>query len=99
MIIELLHVPDCPHRAPARRNLDAALAETGVAATVTERQVADADEAARVGLHGSPTVLVDGRDPFGGEGASLACRLYRDDIGVHGAPTVAQLVAALAPRS
>jgi hypothetical protein len=93
--IDLLHVPDCPNRAPTRRNLDVALADSGITARVREREVIDAAEAARVGMHGSPTVLIDGCDPFGRDGASLSCRLYRDATGVHGAPTVAQLVEAL----
>jgi uncharacterized Zn-binding protein involved in type VI secretion len=98
MDIELLYVPDCPNRQTARRHLDAALAQTGTAAVVRERAVASPEDAARLSMHGSPTVRIDGRDPFASEGdrPSLSCRLYRSERGVVGSPTVAQLVAALA---
>jgi hypothetical protein len=98
MDIELLYVPDCPNRETARQHLDAALAEQGVVAVVREREVATPEEADRVGMHGSPTIRVDGRDPFAGPDGrpSLSCRLYRGEHGASGAPTVAQLAAVLA---
>jgi hypothetical protein len=51
-----------------------------------------------VGFRGSPTVLVDGRDPFLDRDSPvgrLACRVDRTEDGLAGAPTVDQLVAAL----
>jgi hypothetical protein len=52
----------------------------------------------RIGFSGSPTVLVDGRDPFaaGSARAGLTCRRYRTERGVEGAPSVAQLRAVIA---
>jgi hypothetical protein len=50
-------------------------------------------------MHGSPTLLIDGRDPFAGPGApaSLSCRLYRDETGRLGpAPSVDEFRHALA---
>jgi len=49
-------------------------------------------------MHGSPTILVDGTDPFAqpGQLASVSCRLYRDSDGhVDGAPSVSQLRQAI----
>jgi hypothetical protein len=49
-------------------------------------------------MHGSPTILVDGVDPFAGPGAaaSLSCRLYRNSEGrADGAPSVRQLRRAI----
>lgn len=48
-------------------------------------------------FRGSPTVLVDGRDPFadGGEAFGLACRVYPTEEGPAGSPTVAQLRAVV----
>jgi hypothetical protein len=60
--------------------------------------IADEQEAARLGMHGSPTVLVDGADPFAesGQPASMSCRLYRDSDGrADGAPSVNQLRRAI----
>jgi hypothetical protein len=98
MEIELLYVPNCPHRRTARRHLDAALAEQGLVAVVREREVASPEEADQYGMHGSPTIRVDGRDPFADPGArpSLSCRLYGGEHGASGAPTVAQLADVLA---
>jgi hypothetical protein len=49
-------------------------------------------------MHGSPTLLVDGSDPFAapGEPPSLSCRLYRDASGRIGpVPSVEELRRAL----
>jgi hypothetical protein len=101
MDIELLYVPDCPNRGTARRNLDTALANAGMTAIVREHEVASLDQAERFGMHGSPTIRVDGRDPFAAPDAhpSLSCRFYRGEHGTSGAPTVAQLAAVLVCRS
>ncbi len=96
--IEVLTVPECPHRVRTMERLREALARVGRPdVAITERQVGDATEASRFGMHGSPTILVDGRDPFGDHHAeaSLSCRLYRFDAGVDGAPSVDALVDAL----
>ena len=56
------------------------------------------EQAERWGMHGSPTVRVDGRDPFAAPGtpASVSCRLYREEDGrAQGAPSVARLRQAL----
>lgn len=97
MDIDLLFVPRCPNRAIARQRLDRALARAGLAAVVREREVRSGEEASRLGMRGSPTLLIDGRDPFPGaaEPATLSCRLYRGDAGLSGAPSVEQLVVAL----
>jgi len=97
MNIDLLHVLDCPNLTEARQNLDTALARAGIVAVVRERLVTSAEEATAMGMNGSPTVLIDGVDPFGADAAaSLACRLYRDAAGVRGAPSVEALTAGLA---
>ncbi|MDD9375731.1 hypothetical protein M8Z33_03390 [Streptomyces sp. ZAF1911] len=61
-------------------------------------RVRDEADAARWGMTGSPTVLLDGADPFAvaGAPASVSCRLYRDaDCHAEGAPTVQALRRAL----
>ncbi len=97
----MLTVSDCPHRAEAIAGVREALDATGhVGVAVTERVVATVEEAAAAGMHGSPTILVDGGDLFssGLEGPSLSCRLYRSTAGVAGAPAVAALIDALDRR-
>ena len=90
MELTLLTVPASPHAAVFEERLAAALA--GHPGTVVRRRVvADVQEAAEAGMHGSPTLLVDGVDPFAapGQPPSLSCRLYRDATGrADGAPPV-----------
>lgn len=99
MLIEILTVVDCPNGTVAVQHVLAALATLGQAGEVVERHVGDAAEAATAGMAGSPTILVDGVDPFAaaGQETSLSCRLYRNGDTVTGAPTVAQLRVALEP--
>jgi len=94
--IDLLYVADCPNHAIARARVQIALDRTQLAAVVHEREVQSSEEAARLGMRGSPTILIDGHDPFaaGADPAALSCRLYRSDPGFSGAPTVEQLVVA-----
>jgi Phage integrase, N-terminal SAM-like domain len=71
-------------------------------AIVHRREIADEREAAEAGMHGSPTLLVNGTDPFTapGQPPSLSCRLYRDVEGRPGpAPSVEALRRALAAAS
>lgn len=96
MRVEILHVADCPNVHTARVRIEAALDAAGVAASIDEVEVDSADGARRLGMRGSPTILVDGRDLFAGAAtASLSCRLYRVDGDIDGAPSVQQLMAAL----
>ncbi len=64
---------------------------------VTERVIDDPLLAAAAGSHGSPTVLIDGHDPFTAAGiaASVSCRLFPTVSGLDAAPTVEDLVLAL----
>ncbi len=87
--IVVLYVRDCPHVGAVRSRLEDAARLAGVRTFVRVQEVTSADAAARLGMRGSPSVLVDGRHVLDGEGEpSLACRLTL--------PTVEQLAAALA---
>jgi hypothetical protein len=94
--ITVLYVEGCPHVALACRRVADALDRLGVTATSTQRLVHTDTEAAWTGFRGSPTILVDGVDPFPtNSAAGLSCRLYRGEAGVQGAPTVDQLIEVL----
>lgn len=96
MELTLLTVRDCPHRELIEQRLVQALA--GREVTIIRREVSDDAQARLLGLRGSPTLLIDGTDPFAapGEPASLSCRIYRQPDGsVDGAPSLGQLRAAL----
>ena len=97
MDLTVLAIAGCPHAALMEERLAAALAG-GPPAVIIQRVITDPEEAARAGLHGSPTVLVDGRDPFAapGQPASMSCRLYDNGPGlVEGAPSVGRLRQAI----
>jgi hypothetical protein len=88
----------CPGWTLARDNLEAAARELGVTLDVTEQRVETVEDAERLGFAGSPTILLDGVDPFSSSAGrpALACRLYTTPDGPTGAPTIAQLAAAIA---
>jgi len=98
MELVLLTVPACPHAAAFEARLAAALA--GHPGTVIRRrEVSDERTAARTGMHGSPTLLINGEDafPLPGQAPSLSCRLYPDALGRPGSlPSVQALRRALA---
>lgn len=94
MKLEVLHVPDCPNLAPLLERL-ARVTDLPVAT----REIASGADATRYGMAGSPTLLVDGLDPFAGAGhcgGTVSCRLYRDESGrITPVPSAGQLGAAL----
>ena len=82
MKLTVLTVPGCPNAAAFEERLAAALADHPDA-MVHRRQVADEREATETGMAGSPTLLINGLDPFAtpGQVSGLSCRLYRDAAG------------------
>lgn len=64
---------------------------------VKRQRVETTKDAVRLGFHGSPTVLVDGVDPFadGRAPVGLACRVFRTPAGLAGSPTIEQLREAI----
>ena len=99
--IDVLFVPDCPNLDLVRRRLFEALDRSGVDAAVRETEVSSDEAAHTAGMHGSPTLLINGQDPFAepDQPTSLSCRLYRSGGLVEGAPTVRELVAVLTAAS
>lgn len=96
MRITVLTIPGCPNASLAQQRVLAALA--GRAADVKLVQVHDQAQAAEQGMTGSPTILLEGTDPFAPYSAtpSVSCRLYRAADGtVAGAPSVAELRKAI----
>lgn len=99
MDVTLLYFDGCPNWETTDRRLRELADEVGF--DLTHRKVETPEAAEELAFHGSPTVLVDGRDPFarGDEPVGLSCRIYQTPDGPAGSPTVAQLRAALAGRS
>jgi hypothetical protein len=96
--VRVQYVVDCPHRHAVEERARAALANIGRRdVTVLLECVRSADEANRLEFYGSPTVLVNGRDPFADPGGAigLSCRRYLTEDGIDGAPSIGQLTVAL----
>ena len=99
MTVNLVYSSDCPNWTVADDRLREALALLGRDDVRVEYQLLTTPEQAEAaGFRGSPTVLVDGRDPFAESDAppGLSCRVFRTEAGLAGVPTVEQLLAVLA---
>jgi hypothetical protein len=77
MNVTVLHAEDCPNLEPLMAVLRELLQNRGDV-TVATTVVCTDDEAQRIGFRGSPTVLVDGRDPCPAPPGpvGLSCRQY-----------------------
>jgi hypothetical protein len=95
--ITLQYFDGCPNWETTDQALAVLLAE-GWDATVERELIASYDQAAQRRFPGSPTVLVDGVDPFaeGEMRPALACRVYQTETGSAGSPTIDQLRQAVA---
>ena len=100
MEITLQYFDGCPNWEVLDRRL-AELLDGRSDIRVTRQLVEAAEDAERLGFHGSPTVLVDGVDPFADEHApvGLACRVFSTPAGLGGSPTVEQLREAISGRA
>lgn len=102
MHLEILQVPDCPNVQLLEQRIEHVLADESIEWELCHVIVDDPRSAERAGMTGSPTLLVDGRDPFAepDQFPNVSCRLYRDATGAPGgAPTVAALRSAFGTAS
>lgn len=91
--LEVLHVPDCPNLVPLLRRL-----REVTDLPITTREIITEADAATAGMSGSPTLLINDRDPFTtpGRECGVSCRIYRDEHGrAVPVPSLTQLRAAL----
>jgi hypothetical protein len=99
MEIVVEYFAGCPNAAIMAERARLAMQQLGAADSVVLRLdvVATPDEAARRGFHGSPTILIDGVDPFGDDAVpgTFACRTYETPAGAEGAPSVEDLALAI----
>lgn len=98
--VVLQYFDDCPNWRAVDDHLRALVREfTDV--VVTRHLVDTPEEADRVGFRGSPTILVDGVDPFVTESdpvGGLSCRIYETPDGPAGSPTLEQLRRVISAR-
>lgn len=92
MEITLQHFNDCPNWKTTAAHLST-LVDDGLDATVSYELIDTRELAVARRFRGSPTVLIDGIDPFADEDApvGLACRIYPTEQGPAGSPSLSQL--------
>ena len=98
MLVQLLTVPNCPHAQPAAAVVRQALDEASLTdVPVTGLTIDTQAQADRLGFLGSPTILINGRDPFPDARRlpALAVRLYQHPTGLSGVPPIHQIRQAL----
>ena len=93
MKIQILYFSGCPGVEETVGAVERVVSEGGHPADVQAVEVTSADHP---GFSGSPTVLIDGEDPFPSrQGEALSCRLYATPEGPRNSPTGAMLRAAI----
>jgi len=101
MKVTIQYFDGCPHWKLADERVRRVLEGVSTGEVTLEYELIDSPESAeRVGFHGSPTILVDGRDPFvtGIEQVGMSCRVFRTEDAIQGAPTEAELRKLLLKR-
>ena len=97
MKVQLLYFNGCPNWKVAEERLRHALDVLEIPAVI-DRCLVETDEVAgRLRFAGSPSILLNGRDPFRSASSrfGLTCRVYDTPDGPEGAPTLIQLVEAV----
>jgi hypothetical protein len=100
--VELLVVPDCPNESVALSVLRLAFDRVGLAAqSVRTTVIASQEHAKERGFVGSPTILINGVDPFraAGQIPAYACRVYVTPAGLAGVPPLDEVISALTVAS
>lgn len=99
MEITLLYFDDCPNWTAADRHLDQLQSEFADV-VVTRHLVDTTEEAERLRFRGSPSILIDGRDPSSDPDAPVgfSCPIYQTPNGPASSPTLDQLRSAVASQ-
>jgi len=100
MKITIQYFDGCPHWELADERVRHVIGEISSDVTLEYQFIDSPETADQLGFHGSPTILIDGWDPFitGVEQVGMSCRVYRTDDGIQGAPTEAELRKLLLNR-
>lgn len=94
--ITLRYFDGCPNWQVAKTRLEEVLEQLDERRSLELQRVETAQQADELDFRGSPTILIDGKDPFDASGPTgLSCRVYRTDAGLEGSPSVEQLALVL----
>jgi hypothetical protein len=94
--VTLLYFDDCPNWMVADEHLRELAAENPEV-LIERRVVNSVKDAEATRFRGSPSIHVDGVDPFAGPDTpvALSCRMYQTPNGPAGSPTLDQLRSVL----
>lgn len=98
MDVEVLVVADCQNEGSAVTLVRRALDDVGLRRVPIRTRVVSSEQAAeKLGFVGSPTIRINGADPFESRGiaAGLACRIYVENGVRSGLPDLGKLRQAL----
>lgn len=94
-LVKLQFFEGCPHYRVAETRVREALRRAGLPGVHVQLERVDSQaDVERLNFVGSPTILVNGSDPFltGKAPTGMACRSYQTPDGRQGSPSVGQLV-------
>ncbi len=97
MKVTLQYFESCPNWKVAEQRVKSIIEQHGLGVDLEYQLIETPEEAEQHQFAGSPTLLIDGRDPFGSDLApiGLACRTYMTAAGPAESPTIDQLKEAL----
>ncbi|WP_455382631.1 DF family (seleno)protein [Salinispira pacifica] len=96
--VEIAGFPDCPNCEPAAHLVSDTAKELGIEVRIVRHNIESKEQAMRENFHGSPSILIEGRDvePAAEQRPSTyACRVYRVGNGMSGVPDRALLRSEL----
>lgn len=98
MDVSLLYFDGCPNHHDTLVLLEGLLDDAGWDGTIQLVNVDSTERAEELAFRGSPTVWINGGDPFHDADArvGLSCRIYPTDAGYRGTPPEDELRAAIA---
>jgi len=97
MNVQLLYFNDCPSYQMAEKLLREVLSAEGRSDPIEMIEIKDEADVRRWKFIGSPTIRIDGIDPFdqGTSNIGMECRVFNTPDGLRGWPTKSMLVEAL----
>jgi len=95
--VTLQYFDGCPNWQDMERDVRAAAERIGADLHIDLQKIETQEDAEALSFRGSPTIVLDGQDPFSEPGApvGLTCRVYNDGDRFSGSPGVAALEDAL----
>lgn len=97
MELTLQYFDGCPNWELAKSHLLSLASDPKLEITLRYQQIETPEAAEKHGFRGSPTILLNGVDPFASAEApvGLSCRMFQTETGLAGSPSLALLREAI----